>query len=607
MYIYLNRRLIMTIFVILSLGLIVACGGAAEEETDSAPTAAPQATAAPQQAATAAPAATSAPAATAAPTAVPPTTAPARDAPTGTLNIGFKELGPYSHSNRLTESTVWLYVGTASHESLLRITPEGEKVGKLGNSWAVDETGTLWTFTLNKGVQFHKGWGEVTVDDYIFAANDHVADGSISSLLGTAKRIFHNPEGGMTKIDDYTFEVDTVTPQFDMLSFGTATPTVNIVVSKKHFEEKGEEVAMFEGVGTGAWEYVGSSTGEVWRFKAVEGHYRKTPEFAELMMWEIPEEATRVANFQAGKLDSFQMALDSKAAVDQTEDIRYMSVPNGATEHLGFYGNWYAGHGEPDHAERRPGYDPELPWVSPNPDVNSPAWERARKVREALSIAIDRDLIVETLLGGEGAAQSLWFWENQIRNLDEDLRTIPFDPERAKQLLEEAGYPDGFPITLTPSIRGVPAEVEACEAISEMWEEIGIDTTIQRVPYLSIGPQIQARTYNQASCHGTDGRLDPLDLYPPAFGSESGWTAGFDHPIMDELIEEALVQIDDEGHFRAMNEAARFVYENVLETGLYSVNILWPLGPKVESWADDLEYGATRAFGAYEWARHRNQ
>ena len=56
-----------------------------------------------------------------------------------------------------------------------------------------------------------------------------------------------------------------------------------------------------------------------------------------------------------------------------------------------------------------------------------------------------------------------------------------------------------------------------------------------------------------------------------------------------------------------MNELARFIYENVLETGLYSVNVLWPLSSKVDSWAENLEYGDTRSFGAYEWAKHRSQ
>ena len=607
MHLHLDSRLIMAIIVTMSLILIVACGGAAEEETDSAPTAAPQATTAPQATAAAQPADTAVPAATAAPTAAPPTTAPAMmTGPEGVLNIGFKELGPYSASNKLTESTVWLYVASSSHEQLNYTDENGQFQPKVAESWSVDDSGTVWTFTLKKGVEFSKGYGEVTVDDYIFGAEGQVAPDSISSLLGGVRRIFFNPDGGMTKIDDHTFELDTVDPQFDTL-LQTSLTTVNLLTSKKHFEEKGEEAAMFEGVGTGPWEYVSSTTGEVWRFKARENHYRKTPEFAELMMWEIPEESTRVANFQAGRLDSFQMALDSKSALDQVEDIRYISVPNGATEHLGFYGNWYVGHGEPDFAERRPGYDPDLPWVSANPDVNSPEWEQARKVREALSIAIDRDLIVETLLGGEGSAQPLWMWENKLEFLDEDLRTIPYDPERAMQLLEEAGYPDGFEIILTPSIRGVAAEVEACEAISEMWEEIGIDTTIQRVPYLTQGPLIQARSYNQASCHGTAGRQHPLEIMALVWGSDSGWTGGFDHPITDELLDEAGVQTNETDRWLVMNELARFIYENVLETGLYSVNVLWPLSSKVDSWAEHLEYGDTRSFGAYEWAKHRSK
>ena len=597
-------RSVICILGILVLLVVISCGSADEPapEATEAPqaTAAPQPTAAPQQAATAAPVATAAPTAA-------PTTAPAMmQGPEGVLNIGFKELGPYSASNKLTESTVWLYVATASHEQLNFTDANGQFQPKVAESWSVDESGSVWTFKLKQGVEFSKGYGEATVDDYIFGAEGQVAPDSISSISGPVRRIFFHPDGGLTKIDDYTFELNTVEPQFDTL-LQTSLTTSNLFTSKRHFEEKGEDVAMFEGVGTGPWEYVSSTTGEVWRFEAREDHHRKTPEFAELMMWEIAEESTRVANFQAGRLDSFQMALDSKGAMDQVEDIRYISVPNGATEHLGFYGNWYVGHGESDFADRRPGYDPDLPWVSASPDVNSAEWEQARKVREALSIAIDRDLIVETLLGGEGSSQPLWMWENKLDFLDEDLRTIPYDPDRAIQLLEEAGYPDGFEITLTPSIRGVAAEVEACEAISEMWEEIGLDTTIQRVPYLTQGPLIQARSYNQASCHGTAGRQHPLEIMALVFGSDSGWTAGFDHPVVDELLDEAGVQTNDTDRWRVMNELARFIYENVLETGLYSVNVLWPLSSKVDSWAEHLEYGDTRSFGAYEYTKHRSQ
>ena len=385
-----------------------------------------------------------------------------------------------------------------------------------------------------------------------------------------------------------------------MLSFGTAVPTTNMVVSKKQFEEEGEAVGKFSGVGTGAWEFIESVTGQSWSFKAVEDHYRKTPEFAELVMWEIPEEATRVANFQTGKLDSFQMALDSKAAIDQTEDIRYMSVPNGATEHLGFYGNWYVGVGTD---AQREGYDPSLPWVlrqsrhqfagvgagpqSQGSPLNRhrPGPDRRNPPRRRRGGPAAMDLGEPDPSAGSGPP------EDRIRP---GAGQAVAGGGRVRQRLLHNPY---------SSIRESRAEVEACEAISEMWEEIGLNTTINRVPYLSIGPQIQARTYNQASCHGTDGRIDPLDLYPVIFGSASGWSSGADHPILDQLIDDALAQIDEEGHFEAMNKAARFVYENVLETGFIVSTSCGPwvrkstLGPMTWNTAPPGPSGRTNSRG----------
>ena len=162
--------------------------------------------------------------------------------------------------------------------------------------------------------------------------------------------------------------MDTVTPQFDFVSH-MYMGTTGWVVSKDNFESEGQEVAQFQGVGTGAWEFVEESSGEFWKFKAVEGHYRKTPEFAELVLWSLPEEATRVANFEAGRLDSFAMGFDSKGRVDQIPDIRYMSVLNASTNHIGLHPNHYVGMGEADFAERRPGAfnclrDNKCHWVS---------------------------------------------------------------------------------------------------------------------------------------------------------------------------------------------------------------------------------------------------
>ena len=595
-----SRKRVRGIFFLaamVALVALVACGSSAT----ATPSAGPTAAAAP----------TSAPQATVAPTEA-PTQAPALVGPTGTLNIGFKELFAYGNSPKLTESAVLVFVGGVSQETMLKLDINKVITPQLVTEWTLDDTGTVWTLKLQEGVEFHEGWGPFTADDVVFTLQQYTADDGIGSLQGTMKRIFGAEGGGPSKIDDFTVAVDTVTPQFDFQYF-LIVPEINSIVSKANYDAQGQDAATFEGIGTGPWDFQESSTREFWRFEAVEDHWRKTPEFAELFLRDIPEEATRVANFETGNLDSFLMAFDSKPRLDQVPDIRYMSIANGSTAHIGLHPNHYVGMGtDPEYAEKRPGAaacleSGDCPWLSSDPDINSAEWERARKVREAMLISIDRQEIVDTLLSGEGAPQSLWGWENRQDELRPEFRAWEFNPERARQLLAEAGLADGFEIEITASIRGVAAEAESCEAIGDYWGDIGIRTNINRVPYLSIGPKLQDRSYVGLSCHGTGGRVDPATIYDIVYSSKSGVSMGFDHPIMDALLEKMFTIADDAGHWSVMNEMADFIYSNAVDSGFYSVNVLWPLGPKVDSWREHLQQGDTRTLGSYEFAKHRQQ
>ena len=92
-----------------------------------------------------------------------------------------------------------------------------------------------------------------------------------------------------------------------------------------------------------------------------------------------------------------------------------------------------------------------------------------------------------------------------------------------------------------------------------------------------------------------------------AWGSDLGVSMGFDHPICDNLLDKMFGIAEETRHWEVMNELASSTYENVLDSGFYSVNILWPIGPKLEVWPDHLDYGDTRAFGSYEYAQPRNR
>ena len=528
----------------------------------------------------------------------------------GTLNIGFKELWAFNNSPLSAEGNALVYVGNISSETLLKLNKDVEVIPQTITEWSVDDSGSVWTLKVREGIQFHKDWGELKAEDIVYTMLQSASPDSVNTQQNVMERLFAQDGGGPKVIDDYTIEVDTVTRQADFI-YKLFIPEVMATVSKKMFEELGDEAAGPQGVGTGSWEFVEQRSGEYWRFEAVTDHWRQSPEFAELMLREIPEEATRVANFKTGKLDTFLMAFDSKPDLDEIADIRYMAVANGGSTHIGLHPNHYVGMGEPDFEERRPGAfnclnDNACPWVSPNPDLNSPEWERARKVREAMLIAVDYQEVVDTLLGGEGTPQSLWTWENRIRELNHEYRVRPFDPERAKQLLREAGYEDGFHIEVTASIRNIAAEEESCEAVAQYWNNIGITTKINRVPASTIIPIVQAREYVGLNCHGTGGKIDPVIILD-AMVSNAGWSAGFDHPYLeDELVPKLEEVSSDAGHWIVMNEIAGFIYENALDGGFYSVNILWPLSSRVNSWIDDLQHGDPRSLGSYEYATHRN-
>ena len=78
-----------------------------------------------------------------------------------------------------------------------------------------------------------------------------------------------------------------------------------------------------------------------------------------------------------------------------------------------------------------------------------------------------------------------------------------------------------------------------------------------------------------------------------------------DHPILNEMIARALGIMDEEERWDVLDEIARFLFANVAGTSLYSVNILWPLGPRVDSWQEHFDYGDRRALSSMEYAPHR--
>ncbi len=632
------RQTALSGIVALSLALLVACGAsesppaesvtspqspqtqaqpAAPSQPEPAAPAADSAVASPPSVSSQAAESSSAPAPAAGPrpagrsTLVPtPTPAPVMEAveqveAAGTLNVAYSQLGPPKFIPKLSGSPQSSINMSVLWESMWHSDSQGNVIPRLVKEWSVSDDGNVWTLHLEEDVPFHKGKGNVTAQDIIWSMDNIVSEGTVSGRLAQRQTIFYAEGGGMTAVDDHTLQVDTTAngPRFDLTWYSTSALLTGAlpVMSQAHVESLGEERAGVEDpIGTGPWQHVEHKTSEVWKLEAVPDHWRKTPNFAELNIWEIAEESTRIANFQAGKMDSIHMSLESKPVVEQVPGVKFIVLPGGGQTHINIHGQMYV-----DRPELGTPRNSSLPWISSNPDVNSAEWEHARKVREAMSVAIDRELIVEEILGGAGEVNHVFGWMGHEARLNElqDSLVYEYNPERARQLLEEAGYGDGFDIIMALTTRPFPGTVQMGEVACLMWEEIGIRCAQERSQMSAFRPKFVDRSHEGVNTHGVGPLPEPLVTYSSSLVSAGVINYGIEHPWLNDKIAEAMATFDDEQRFAHQREIAQWVFDNVVILPMYKVNWIFPLGPNVDPW--DMACCDARVLFDLEYAPHR--
>ena len=567
---------------------VASAGGAAPESDPAAQSTAP----------------TVAPAAIAATSAPAPTTVPVMASEAeGTLSIAYTELGPPRFLPKLNGSPQASINMTTVYESPWHNDPKGNIMPRLFKSWSVSDNGLVWTFQIQEGIQFHEGKGEMTAKDIDWSVNNRLQEDSISRPTGLAA-VWQAPEGGTTVIDDFTLEVDTSGsgPRFDISWYITSGKLGGqLVTSKKHVDALGEGTAGVEQpIGTGPWQSIEHRVAEFWHLEAVKDHWRKTPNFAELYIREISEESTRVANFLAGELDSMHMSLESISEIEKMDGVKIKRLEAGGQMFINIHGQMYVD--RPDLPTPR---NSDLPWISADPDTSSAEWEKARKVREAMAISIDRQLIVDTLLNGEGSPSSLFAWmghENRLGPLYEELQ-YQYDPERAKQLLADAGYEDGFEINMALTTRPLPAVTEQGEVVCLMWEDVGISCIQERSQMSAFRPHFIDRSWTGVNTHGTDASPEPLTNINGQMSAASTVNYGIEHPWLEEKKVEALATVDEDQRFKVEAEIAKWIFDNVVILPTFKVNRVYPLGPRIDDW--EMACCRTRTLLDIEYIPHR--
>ena len=616
-----NPRLLFLGFLLVLATIIVACGEEATTTAEPAP-AAPEATAAAVPAATAAATTVAAPsAATPAATPAPAVAAPTEavmEGPSGHLRVGMAEVAPISHVLHLQTYSALKYDTLLTHETMFRRDKTGDLHGMLVKDWTVDPTGLIHTFTFEEGVPWHSTrfgeWGEFSADDFLFSLENLATEGSRHTRAGRIRRNFLCDTCELTKIDDYTVQLkrETLSVEITWDSYRNGGGSVGMI-SQKHVEAVGEEDANFQSVGTGSWELMEAKTDDFRRVEAVNDHWRKTPEFAEMTWIQFGEESTRLANFLTGKLDTGQFDLESIEEIkrDPPEGVDYLVFPGQILWRFNMMGHNYYNDHEAHHGDNPSvplGDEPfrcEMPYISCNSALDSQEWDDARKVRRALNISIDRQKLVNNLAFGEGEPWYVNYWDKAlIEKWGLTDLTIPFDVEEAKKLLTEAGYPEGFEMEMVVTDRPPGSDIVG-QAVLTMWQNIGVEATISQLPYVAYRPTLLNRTaYQYHSYNNTPSSPEPLNYYGSFHSTSNGFNFGAQHPVLEEMVLRAAATADEGERYAIQEEIARWLHAQELAIPLFGANMVWPLSPNVGRW--EVGSGTIDWLGDWENAPKRN-
>jgi peptide/nickel transport system substrate-binding protein len=309
----------------------------------------------------------------------------------------------------------------AIHDALVRPYP-GEKMGpSLAQAWSESGDGLTYEFRLRPNLRFHNG-DPLTTEDVKF---------SFERYHGAAAKILHEHVKQVEIVDPLVVRFHLVAPWPDFMTFfGTTASAAGIVLPKKYLTEIGDDEFKKRPIGAGPYRFVSTKPGIEVVLEAYPEYWRRVPNVKTLVMRSVPEATTRALMVRTGEAD-IGIALDGPDA----EGLQKAGITIVSSKHASIF--WI---------EFAKQWDPKSPWH----DV---------RLRQAVNYALDRK--------GINRAACLDFCPPagvivpRVMEFALQVEPPPYDPAKAKELLAEAGYPNGFDAGDFTAIPGFPTVAEA--------------------------------------------------------------------------------------------------------------------------------------------------
>jgi peptide/nickel transport system substrate-binding protein len=454
-------------------------------------------------------------------------------APVTSIDPHFHNLGP---NNALT---MHIFDRLVERDGRARPHPS------LATGWrAVSER--VWEFALREGVSWHDG-RPFTAEDVVFS-------------FARVPNVPNSP-GGFQGFLRAIERVEVVNPHLIRLHTRAPHPLMpldlaSVSIIARHAAEGLATEDFNSGraaIGTGPYRLAAFRAGDRVEMVRHDGYFGGREPWARVNYRMLLNDASRTAALLAGDVDLIeQIATSDLARLRRDPRVTVTEIPSLRTVYIA-----------PDWS--REGAPPGVTDNAGNPLPANPF--RDPRVREALSLAIHRDALVERVMEGAATSTAQWLPAGAFGH-NPDIRPDPFDPERARRLLAEAGFPEGFRLTLaTPNDRW-PNDARIAQAVAQMWTRIGVRTAVEALPWTGFVPRrarlefgIQIAAWGSSTGEASNFLVNIVASHDRQRLTGANNNARYSSPRFDAFIAEASATMDEEQREAMWREAVRMFAE----------------------------------------------
>src|SRR5216110_2040538 len=426
----------------------------------------------------------------------------------------------------------------ALHDALVKPMPDNPLAPALAESWSASEDALTYEFVLRNGITFHNG-DPVTAEDVKF---------SFERYRGNSATLIKDRVAAIDMPDPRHVRFKLKQPWPDFITFYATASGAAWIVPKKYVEKVGEDGFKKAPIGAGPYKFVSFNPGVELVMEANEKYWRKTPAVKRLVFKVIPDEVTRLAALKGGEVDIvYSIRGELAEELQKTPGLTLKPVVLQAPNWLYFPEQW----------------DPKSPWHD-------------LRVRQAANLAIDR----------EGMSQALFLGYCKITNsiipYTFDFYWQPpgaaYDPGKAKKLMAEAGFANGFDAGLLycDSSYANMAEISANNL-----GEIGIRTKLEPIERAGFFAGYASKKYTKGIIQGASGAFGNAATRLAAFVVKDGAFAYGSYPDIDALYPQQADELDHEKRASMLAKMQQLVHDKSIYAPIWQLGFLNGVGPRV--------------------------